>query len=39
MLKKLIDWFVDLDKLINNKEKIRPTNEHKVVIVRGRIVY
>jgi len=25
--------------MLTNKEKIRPTNEHKVVIVRGQIVY
>jgi len=25
--------------MLNNKEKIRPTNERKVVIVKGRIVY
>jgi len=25
--------------MLNNKEKIRLTNEHKVVIVKGRIVY
>jgi len=25
--------------MLSNKKKIRPTNEHKVVIVKGRIVY
>jgi len=25
--------------MLSNKEKIRPTNEHKVVIIKGRIVY